>query len=72
MIPTALPKAVRQAINRNAHRLALEKAYQAFHDELEELVVNLIEQSDTSVYAIVERLDHARLDCITRSSLEEA
>lgn len=72
MIPTALPKAVRQAICRNAHRLAMDRAYKALHAELQDLATNLVDQPDATVQSVVGELDRAMVDYVPRSQHEEA
>ena len=68
----ALPKFVRSAVNRNAQRLALTKAYQALRDELQVRAQELWQQSGATAETVARALDMTTIDYGPRTSLQQA
>jgi hypothetical protein len=52
-----MPRPLRVAINRNAHRLALQTAYPSLCEALEQMARVMMTQESVSIYQVIEQLD---------------
>jgi hypothetical protein len=72
MSTRTLSKAVQTAVNRNAYRLAISRAYQAFRDELQDRAIDLLNRPQATAQSVIDELEHADVDYAPRSHLQDA